>query len=108
MSCALWSLRLDRDRQDGGPPGLSERRVQDGLHAPVADGDRVAEVRQEAVGRHEQGHPRGLAGCRGELGRVRVVATVPVYGDGDVVAASSSVMPGTVSPVSDIPAPLCC
>jgi hypothetical protein len=29
----------------------------------------------------------GLLGRRGELGRVRVIATVPVYGDGDVVAA---------------------
>jgi hypothetical protein len=53
----LWSLRLNRDRQNGGPPGLSERRVQDGLHAPVSGGDRVAEVRQETVGRHEQGAP---------------------------------------------------
>ena len=36
-----------------------------------------------------------------------VVATVPVYGDGEVVAAGSSVMHGTVSPVSDISVRLC-
>jgi hypothetical protein len=46
----------------------------------------------------------------GELGGIRRIATVPVDGHGDVVAAGGSVMPGTVNPVSDIPviSPLTC